>query len=265
MGFILIDFKKRDERKRLHRLTPDLLKKMDRWISSCTDSTPSEEECKALEEAQIAKLTEEFDKEAARLKRVKDEVPKEREEFVQFLGWKRGKLYLKFSDAIGALKQQAQDTLKQCADSFSKFEKEQKESFPVGEDELTTELAEFLADTNKFVEDTYPEGVKGLDGYDDELPAGVQSYAEFLAMVAAKESELKEANKKAIPAAVDQLKSGSKARFQNIINEAVMKATDEIVKDLSDDVLPYLEEGEMAALRQELIESAKAYGKTRLE
>lgn len=265
MGFILIDFKKREERKQLKKLGPSLLQKMDRWIASCTDSTPTEDECKKMEEEQIKGLIDQYDKEAAKLKRVSDEVPAEREEFVQFLGWKRGKLYMKFSDAIGALKQQAEDTLKRCGDSYKAFEKEQLESFPVPEEELTTELAEFMADMTKYIEDTYPEGVKGLDGYDDELPSGVQSYSEFQAMVAAKEPELKEANKKAIPGAITQLKEHSKTRFKNIINDAVKKAVDEIVTDLSDDVLPYLGEAEMAALRKELIESAKAYGATRLE
>lgn len=84
-------------------------------------------------------------------------------------------------------------------------------------------------------------------------------------MVAGKEKELKEANKKAIPGELVKIKQGSTARFKNIINEAVEKAIANIVVDLSDDSLPYLPEAEMALLRKELVASAKAYGATRIE
>lgn len=97
-----------------------------------------------MEEAKITELTNEYNAEVETLQRVKDDVPEERRQFIMLLGSKRGKLFRKFHDAIGALKMQAVDTLKRCEDSWKDFEKDQLESFPVGEDEIEKELADFL-------------------------------------------------------------------------------------------------------------------------
>ena len=84
-------------------------------------------------------------------------------------------------------------------------------------------------------------------------------------MVAEKESTLKEANKAAVPGAIEELKTHSKTRFKEALNEAIEKAVGDMVKDLSDDTLPYLGESEMAKVRADLIAIVKDYGKSRLD
>jgi len=265
MGFILIDFKKRDEHSRLKKLGPSLLKKMDVWIANYHDGTPTAEECTTMEEAKIVELTTEYDTVSQQLLRVKEEIPNEREQFVKYLGWKRGKLFLKFGATIEALKEQAVETLQRCDEMWKTFEQELVESFPVAEDTIGAELAEFLANTTQYIEDTFPEGVKGLDAFDDALPNGVPSYTEFQRSVMASENKLKVANKDAIPGELKKIKETSKEAFKLAVNKAIQKAVADIVVDLSDDTLPYLDEAEMEDLRKGLIESAEDYGASRMD
>ena len=112
---------------------------------------------------------------------------------------------------------------------------------------------------------TFPDGVTGMDSYDDVLPEGLPSYATFLESLETKKVEYQAKNVDAIPAAVEQVKADSKRMFQETINKAVEKAIEDIVMDLSDDQLPYLEEDAMQALREELVAAAKEYGATRIE
>ena len=109
--FILIDLKKRGEHAELKKLGPNLLSSMDVWIANYQDGTPTAEECTTMEEAKIVELTEEYDTKAEKLWRVKEEVPEARAQFVKYLGWKRGKLFLKFGATIELLKDQAVETL----------------------------------------------------------------------------------------------------------------------------------------------------------
>lgn len=263
--FILIDFKKMDEHKRLKKLGPALLSKMNRWIARYEDGTPTEEECTTMEAEKIAELTQEFDTEAEKLWRVKKEVPKERSQFVRSLQKKEGKLFKKFTNAVEALKEQAADLLTYCSESYETFEADLRASFPVGDDTIGTELNDFLEDMKAHIEESYPEGVAGLDSYDDELPNGILSFADFCEMVQGKEDELKAASADAIEAKVQEIKDGSQTRFKISINEAIQATIDEIVADLSDDTLPYLGEEDMQALRDELIAGVKEYGESRLD
>ena len=165
MGFILIDFKKREEHRQLKQLGPDMLKDYDRFVANYSETTPTEDECKAAEDAEIQRLIGKFDEALSKLKRVKEDHDEQKEQFVRMLNWKRGKLYLKFSDAVGALKAQALDILKQCTETFDSFEKELIASFPIAESEISKELSAFMASQTSFIEETYPEGVKGLDQF----------------------------------------------------------------------------------------------------
>lgn len=148
------------------------------------------------------------------------------------------------------------------------FEQALLTSFPVAESTIQQELAEFLTQTTQYIEDTFPEGVKGLDAFDDALPNGTPSYTEFQRQVMASENKLKVANKDAIPGELKKVKESSKAGFKLAINEAIQKAVANIVLDLNDDtdsMLPYLDEAEMESFRKELVKSAEEYGASRME
>ena len=112
----------------------------------------------------------------------------------------------------------------------------------------------------------FPEGVSGLDAFDDALPNGTPSYTEFQRSVMASEHKLKVANKEAIPGELAKVKESSKDGFKLAVNEGIQKAIAEIVLDLQqEETLPYLEEDEMEAFRKELIKSAEEYGASRME
>jgi hypothetical protein len=263
--FILIDFKKKGEHSDLKKLGPDLLKKMDVWIANYQDGTPTEEECATMEQATIVELTKEYDTEAEKLKRVKDEVPEARAHFVKYLGWKRGLLFLKFGATVKALKEQAVETLQRCGEMWKTYEHDLIASFPVGESDIKRELAEFLSQTSQYIEDTFPEGVAGLDAFDDELPDGTPSYTAFQQQVMASEDTLKVASAEAIPGELEKIKDSSIFGFKLAVNKAIEKAVAGIIVDLQNGTLPYLDEAEMESLRKELIKSAEEYGESRMD
>jgi len=263
--FILIDFKKKGEHSDLKKLGPDLLKKMDVWIAKYQDGTPTAEECASMEEAKIVELTQEYDTEAEKLKRVKDEVPEKRAHFVKYLGWKRGKLFLKFGATVEALKEQAVEILQRCGEMWKTYEQDLIASFPVGESAINRELAAFLSQTSQYIEDTFPEGLLGLDVFDDELPDGTPSYTDFKQQVMASEDKLKVASTKAIPGEIEKIKESSIVGFKLAANQAIEQAVAGIILDLQNDTLPYLDGAEMESLRKELIKSAEEYGASRMD
>lgn len=264
--FILIDLKKRGEHSELKKLGPTLLNKMDVWIAEYQDGTPTAEECTTVENAKIQELMDEYDVESEKLGRVKEEVPEARAQFVKYLNWKRGKLFLKFGATIQALEEQAVTTLQHCQEMWETFQESLKTSFPVEPSVIGQELQEFLSQTTQYIEDTFPEGVKGLDQFDDALPNGTPSYTEFQRSVMASEHKLKEANTAAIPDELAKLQESSKEGFKLAVNEAIQKAIADIVLDLQqEETLPYLDEEEMEAFRKELIKAAEEYGASRME
>jgi len=116
----------------------------------------------------------------------------------------------------------------------------------------------------QYIETTFPDGVAGMDAYDDVLPDGLPSYAEFLESVEAKHEEFKAKNPEAIPGAIEEVKATSKLMFQDVVNKAISAAMEEIALDLSDDTLPYLDEDQMQALRDDLITDSNEYCASRM-
>lgn len=268
--FILIDFKKREETSALQKLVPEIGMKLDKWIHDydCGDSTPpNEEEAKVLEDKALEEFLLEYDTRAAQLRRVDaDEHADRREQVVKNLNKRKGRLFRKYSDQVSALKNQAADTMQYCADTFASFEESlEKDVLPTSEEDLDKVFEDFLDQIQNYIESTFPDGVAGMDSYDDSLSDGLLAYPAFREMVVAKKEEYKAKNTEAIPGAVEKVKASSKDMFRDVINKAVETAIEEIVEDLSDDVLPYLDEAAMQALRDELIAAAKEYGASRIE
>ena len=270
MGFVLIDFKKKEERAQLQKLGPDLVKKFDSWINDHKndDATPpNEEEAKALEDAKVKELMVEFDTEAEKLWRVKEEHSKKRDQLMFVLDNRKGRLFRKYADTVGALKNQATDTMNYCVETFKDFEESMLEDvIPTTNENIDAKFDEFLDRTTQYVEETFPGGVTGLDSYDDGLPDGVPSYEKFKEQVASKRDEMKNVkNAEAVPRAIEKVKTNSQAMYKELINKAIEKAIEEIVVDLSNDTLPYLDEEAMQTLRDELIANAKEYGASRMD
>mmetsp|Transcript_17587 Transcript_17587/g.26066 ORF Transcript_17587/g.26066 Transcript_17587/m.26066 type:complete len:272 (-) Transcript_17587:65-880(-) len=267
--FVLIDFKKRAEQKRLRLLVSDTEKKLDMFIKAYpNDGTPpTEDECTKLTDDQVTTLLEAFDTEAgkSKLPRIQDEVPKKRATLVKRLSYRKGKLYSRFSKAVEALTDQAASIMNYCVSAMKENDDELEGLIPVAEKRIEEEFAELLTDVTAHINDNYPEGVTGLDSYDEGLPEGIPTFAEYKEMLKTKEEEWKAKNKEAIPAGIDRLKVNYQAMVKKTLNAAIEEAMVEIEKDLSDDTVPYLEEGAMVQLRAELIASAKEYCTSRLD
>jgi len=60
------------------------------------------------------------------------------------------------------------------------------------------------------------------------------------------------------------MKRSAEAVIQEKINASIRAAIDEIKLDLSDDVIPFLDDPEAATLTKELMELTEAYGVSRL-
>jgi len=265
MGWVIIDFKKIEDKRTLGMLPSNYAHKMDKWIKSVTDETPTEEECAELEQAKIDELLEAFDRQTEKMFRVQDQVPDARAELERHLVRRRGKLLRRFAGEIGELKDLAADCIEFCVDYLTNTMNRISESLPVPEGVVGEAISELRNNCEDYVATTFPGGVDGMDAYDDELPDGFPSYAEFKERVAAAELELAETNLSKIEAGVEEVKAEAAAMAQNKINEAIKTAMDEIREDLSDDVLPYLESDAMEALREELLATCEEYGASRLD
>jgi hypothetical protein len=267
MGFILIDFKKKEEQSSLKHLVGEYGRQFDDWVARfANDGTPpNEEECATLEAEKIASLLEDFDAKAAELRRVKDEVPKRKTVLSSNLSRRQGRLFSRFCFTVQALQEQAAVTMKFCTDALNEYELSITDMLPTTGAAIANEIKNLMADCEQFIEASFPEGVSGLDSYDNVLPEGVPAYSEFKEMVQLKETELKKRNADAIPAEIEKIKATSAKRFQEQINQAITQAMVDIEQDLSDDTLPFLDQAAMSSLRQDLIASAKEYGTSRLD
>jgi len=190
MGFILIDFGKREERGKLKKLVSVLTRRMDIWIGSqYNDGTPPPEDtCSELEDAFIAQLMEEYKKGTSegRLNRVKGEHELYRQKLETTLNKKKGLLYARFSGTVDKLRSKAVLVLNSCVDALNESEGELRAGFPVAPETIEKEFEELIAGVNEEIEAIYPNGVKGLDDYDDGLPDGVPSHLQWLEQVASK-------------------------------------------------------------------------------
>jgi len=236
------------------------------WVKEhdCGDDTPpNEEECAELVGVEVEELLAAYDAGAAALPRAEKIHEETRESLIGNLKRVEGNLFLKYSDAVAALTNQAGNTMEYCVECLAALDAEQ--ILPTSE-ELLEQMFEALTEhLTDYIETTFPDGVAGMDAYDDVLPEGLPSYAEFLESVEAKHEEFKAKNPEAIPGAIEEVKTTSKQMFQDVINKAIFAAMEEIVLDLSDDTLPYLDEDQMQALRNDLITDAKEYGASRIE
>jgi hypothetical protein len=265
--FILIDFKKKEEQSQLRSLAGEYGRQFDDWVARFHDdgTPPNQEQCAQLEADKIASLLEDFDTQAGKLKRVQDEVLQRKSVLVTNLDRRQGRLFTRFSFTVQALQEQAAATMQFCVDALKEYESSLVEMLPTTGAAIANEMKKCMADCEQFIEASFPEGVAGLDSYDEALPDGVPSYSKFKELVQLKETELKEKNAKAIPAELEKIKATAAKRFQAQINEAITKAMAEIEQDLSDDTLPFLDHAAMVSLRTELMASAKEYGTSRLD
>jgi len=259
--FILIDFKKREDKKTIANLVPEKAKNYYSFIKNYSPEglPPNEEECAAIEEEQISLTLSEFDEVAGHLWRVKDEVPNRRHRLVSILESRRGKLWARFSESVSELQDLADLTMEYCVARLEETEEDVKGSLPEASDSIVSAFDKLVEDCEEYIEETFPGGVEGLTAFDDNLDAFKES------IEGKKNEEYPAANADAINDELEKLKEESMIMVKKWINDVVKTAVYEIEKDISDDTLPYLDEEKMWEFRDVLITAAKEYAESRLD
>jgi len=240
----------------------------EQWITDFTnddDTPPSHDQCAELEEAKITELMESFMSKTKPLSRVKDYIPEKADKLQALLDMRRGYLYKRFANVVEALEDTAAGMLSFCTISLESKEAELKELFPIKESKVAEEIQELRDELNKWISNGFPDGVEGLDAYDDYLPDGIPSFAAFKEAVSLKEEELTALNSEAIATKLQETRDFSKREVKEKVNAAIAAAVAAVEEDLSDDMLPYLDESSMAEFRAELISASKEYGCSRLD
>ena len=136
---------------------------------------------------------------------------------------------------------------------------------PTSTDLINMMFNNTLSQCQSYISTTFPEGITGMDSYDDVLPENIPTYPVFKQMLNDKKNEYITKNNEMIPKAIEKVKQDAKLMIKTKINEAIETAIKEIEDDISDDQLPYLEYQQMEELRNELLKTAKEYGTSRLD
>mmetsp|Transcript_24527 Transcript_24527/g.40890 ORF Transcript_24527/g.40890 Transcript_24527/m.40890 type:complete len:259 (-) Transcript_24527:122-898(-) len=217
------------ELKDLDKIVHFLIKQFEDQIDGFeNDGTPpTADQAKEWEDERIEAFQNDYDRRAKDLCN-RDPVDKHDNIAVRkrILGRKmearRGKLFARFSDDVQALTVKAALTLKRCVEGLAELESSITEQLPLKNSYIASE---FTALKDRLEEDiiaSFPEGVTGLDNYDDELPEGVPSYVDFKASVDASQEQLLEANVAAVAEALAAYKQGVVAAVEASLNEDVV-------------------------------------------
>lgn len=140
---------------------------------------------------------------------------------------RRGKLFARFSDDVAGLVVKAAMTLKNCVTELSELQVSLIDNLPLKASVISSEFTALNVRLEDMVNASFPDGVVGLDNYDDELPEGIPSYTDFKTSLMAAQEEILNANVEAVDDAIIELKVGVAAAIE---------------EDLSDDVIEFIED-----------------------
>jgi len=210
------------------------MRKLDKDIAEFeNDGTPpTKAQAKDWEDEKFAAYQREYD-EKAKDKTGRD--PKDDQDNIavrkRILGRqqesRRGNLFSRFSDDVAGLVVKAALTLKNCVESLAELQTNLAEQLPVKASFITSEFAALHTRLEDSIGASFPDGVAGLDNYDDELPEDIPSYTDFKLSVEASQEEILNANSTAITEAIAEFKKG------------VATAIEE---DLRDDMIEFFED-----------------------
>ena len=140
---------------------------------------------------------------------------------------RRGKLFARFSDDVAGLVVKASMTLQNCVESLAELQSNLTDNLPLKASIIASEFTALNVRLEDSINASFPDGVAGLDNYDDELPEGIPSYENFKTSVMAAQEEVMNANVEAVDNAIIELKAGVAAAIE---------------EDLSDDVVEFMED-----------------------
>lgn len=235
------------ELRNLDEIVKDLVTTMDVLILQFeNDGTPpNEEQAKDWETEKFKELKANYNERAKEAtgrdpKDDKDSMSVRKRQLNRKLQSRRGKLFARFSDAVGDLKGQAENAIKSAEEELAEMEADIEEALPIKPSEITSQYDELMARVEENINASFPDGVEGLDNYDDGLDC--QSYADFKTSVAAAQEAMQAKAVEASVAATNEYKEG--------IVEA-------IASDLADDEIDYAEDGG-EGIKAAILESIKA-------
>jgi hypothetical protein len=277
MGYLYKKFqeaqKARHEREAIKKVVRVLVKSMDMWIclhSPCGGAPPSAEACTVLEDKRIDELMAEYRprlaKDLGRDIVASDEelVHEKQGVLVSQLLDRKGRLFQKYSGAVKKLEEQAAEHLGNAVSELAKLVIEIRAMMPTKQQVIEEEFQELVDELRNDIEARYPGGVVSIDKFDDTLPANIPSWDIFLSRVDERKTELAAENAIAVVDQVAAMKKSAEQIIKDKINTAIRATIDEIKLDLSDDVIPFLDDIEAENLRKELMKLTEAHGVSRL-
>jgi|LauGreSBDMM110SN_4_FD.fasta_scaffold98739_1 hypothetical protein len=235
------------ELEHLDNIVEDELKDFDRFVNGLqNDGTPlNEEQATELENKKFQEAEDNYERRAHKSTGRKaedkdDNISVRLRQLKRGLNARKGKIFAKFSGTVGDLKGQAATTLSNCVESLNAFEEDTREKLPLLSSTIESEYASLRRNLDDQINSSFPDGINGLDNYDDSLPDGIPSYKQFV--------ENFEASKAAINAANDAAKEATKAQIKDGFLDDLKAAIAEI------DELPigFLTEEEAADLKNRM-------------
>ena len=221
------------ELRDLDKIVNDLVTTMDVLILQFeNDGTPpNEEQATAWEDEKFGELNSTYDERAKEStgrdpKDDKDSMSVRKRQLNRALQARRGKLFGRFSEAVGNLKAQAEAAIKSAEEDLAELDGEIEENLPMKPSEITSQYDALVTRVEENINSSFPDGVEGLDNYDDGLDC--QSYADYKTSVTAAQEAMLEKAVEATAQATADYKQG---------------ILDAIEADLADDELDFAEDG----------------------
>lgn len=203
------------ELEHLDDIVEDELKKFDNFLKELTnDGTPlNEEQSAKLEKQKFEEAEDNYEKRAHKSTGRKaedkdDNISVRLRQLQRGLKARKGKIFAKFSGAVGDLKAQAAETLSNCVESLQSFEEDTRAKLPLLSSAIEAEYKNLRRGLDDQINTSFPDGINGLDNYDDDLPEGTPSYKEFVGKFRESREQMLAANESAKESAKLQIRDG---------------------------------------------------------
>ncbi|KAJ1427360.1 hypothetical protein B484DRAFT_76437 [Ochromonadaceae sp. CCMP2298] len=212
----------------LDNIVKNLTKNLDEAIAGYeNDGTPpTAQQASEWEENKFEKLCAHYDKEARDCTGRapdddKDNMAVRRRMLVRKQEARKGALYARFSGDVASLTAKAGITLRACVEELAELEAALGNAMPSKASFVTGEFAALQSRLSDNVEASFPDGARGLDNYDDELPDGVPSWSDFNIQVQAAQERALETNAAAVAEATAAMKAGILAEIESDLAEDI--------------------------------------------
>jgi len=203
------------ELEHLDNIVESELKNFDEFLKDLkNDGTPlNEDQAAELEQKKFNEAEENYERRAEKSCDRKaedkdDNISVRLRQLQRGLKARKGKIFAKFSGAVGNLKDQAAETLSNCVESLSSFEEDTRSKLPLLSSTIESEYATLRRNLDDQINTSFPDGIAGLDNYDDDLPEGIPNYRHFVRKLDNSKEEMMTANEAAKESTKAMIKDG---------------------------------------------------------